>query len=413
MPFRSWRHPPRAGNMVACGGGRTRCVHRRLGVSRRAPGRWRRGDQRQVFADRKQKRLLALQRSAGNAAVTRLLQRELAEVSTAADVLLEPLPISPPQMRVLGTYSDEQLSSALYGRPGVPIRYVGSDAVEISYSTLLPRWKPAFQEAVSGWEKTGPEERERVGQRAADGSIVWENRPRWTPVTDRSRGGMVVGFKRSSGGYTEVRNTAGDIVFVDEIPIEPLRIPIVDDIGDALKQAGYIGVGVVDAWLEDNWAALGLKPHEHPLASVFGISPDSLAYRIGRGGGHLVALLQAAAEIVGGAALIAGGAGEFVAGVATTPAGGVGLVIMPVAVVTIAAGTTVVVHGGALAGAVFMSAKDGGEGGGGGGKKPRGKWKITPERTAESARIAALRALRQVKERRPVVVARPRRSRRL
>jgi hypothetical protein len=195
---------------------------------------------------------------------------------------------------------------------------------------------------------------------------------------------MVVGFKRSSGGYTEVRNTAGEIVFVDEIPIERLRIPIVDDVGDALAQGGYTAAGAVDAWLEDNWAALGLPPKEHPVAGLLGIPPDSIAYRIGRGAGHVLSLLQAAAEIVGGAAIVAGGAGEFAVGVATTPAGGVGVVVMPVAVVTIAAGTTVVVHGGALAGAVFMSAAGGGGGGGGGGPRKRNPWKITKEGTAES-----------------------------
>lgn len=305
--------------------------------------------------------LLALQRGAGNAAVTRLLRGE-----PATNVLLEPLPVSPPQMRVLGTYSDEQLSSALYGRPGVPIRHVGSDTVEISYSTLLPQWKTTLRDAVTGWEKTGPEERERVGHRAADGSIVWEIRPRWTPVTDRSRGGMVVGYKRSSGGYTELRNTAGKVVFTGEIPITSVRIPVVDDVADALAHAGCAAVGVADAWLEDNWRALGLPPHPSPLGSILGIPSNALAYRIGRGAGHLVSLLQAAAEMVSGAAVVAGGAGELLVAVATTPAGGAGLVVMPIAVVTVAAGASVIVHGGALAGAVFMSATTGGGGDGGG-----------------------------------------------
>lgn len=302
-------------------------------------------------------------------------------MSSPADVLLEPMPVSPPQVRVIGSYTDEQISMELYGRPGVPIHYLSADAVEVFYSTLLPKWKRVFRDtAASDWEKTGAEEREKVGYEE-NGSIRWEERPRWEPVEDPQRGGMVVGYKRSSGGYTEVRNTAGELIFVDEIGIEPVRIPIIDDIADALKQVGYASVGVVDAWLEDNWRALGLPPHERPFASLLGIPPDAVAYRIGRGGGHLLSLLQAAAEVVGGAALVLGGAGEFLVGVATTPAGGAGLVIMPVAVATVGAGTTVFIHGGALAGAVFMSAAGGGGGGGGGGKKE--KW--TPRgHTAES-----------------------------
>jgi hypothetical protein len=326
--------------------------------------------------------ILSLQRTAGNVAVYRLLRSPATE-AVFTNIPLEPLPASPPQARLLASVTDEQISLALYGRVGIPIRYTGPDTVEVLYSTLLPKWKPAFRAGATPWERTGAEERERVGRRGKDGEVVWEERMRWTPVVDQRRSGMVVAFKRSSGGYTEVRNTAGEIVFVDEIPIERLRIPIVDDIGDALKQAGYAAAGLVDAWLEDNWAALGLPPTERPLADLFGLPADSIAYRIGRGGGHVLSLLQAAAEIVGGAALVVGGAGEFAVGVATTPAGGVGLVIMPVAVVTIAAGTTVVVHGGALANAVFMSAKGGG-GAGGGTPKKRNPWKITKEGTAES-----------------------------
>lgn len=296
--------------------------------------------------------------------------RAPADVCTSEDVLLEPMQVSPPQIRVTGTYTDEQISMALYGRPRVPIRYLSADSVEVLYSTLLPKWKPAFREGASDWEKTGAEQHERIGHKEED-KTVWEDRLRWRPVEDRRRGGMVVAYIRSSGGYTEVRNTAGEIVYQDEIPIERFRIPIVDDIVDALAQVGYAAVGVVDAWLEDNWTALGLPPKEHPLASLFGIPADAIAYRAGRGGGHLVSLLQAAAEIVGGTALVLGGDAAFGVGVATTPAGGVGLVIMPVAVVTIAAGTTIVVHGGALAGAVFMSAAGGGSGGGGGGGRGR------------------------------------------
>ena len=289
-------------------------------------------------------------------------------VSGEGNVLLDPLPVSPPQARLLGTYSDDQISTELYGRPDVPVVHLSADTVRVYYSTLLPKWKPAFRESATDWEEQGAEERERVGHRDKSGNIVWEDRLRWTPVRDQRRGGLVVGYERQSGGYTEVRNTAGDIVFVDEIPIQPVRIPIIDDIGDALGQLGYAAVGLADAWLEDNWRALGLPPHHEPLASQLGIPPDATAYRIGRGAGHLVALLQAAAEMVGGAAIVVAGSGEFLVGAATTPAFGAGLVVMPVAVVTVASGATIVVHGGALAGAVFMSAMSGGgrEGGGGG-----------------------------------------------
>lgn len=296
-----------------------------------------------------------------------------AGVSREGDVLLDPLPVSPPQVRVLGTYSDEQISTELYGRPDAPVPYLSAGTVRVYYSTLLPKWKPAFRESATDWEKRGAEEREQVGRRDESGNIVWEDRLRWTPVRDQRRGGLVVGYERHSGGYTEVRNTAGDIVFVDEIPIEPVRIPIIDDIGDALRQLGYAAVGLADAWLEDNWRALGLPPHHEPLASLLGIPPDATAYRIGRGAGHLVALLQAAAEMVGGAAIVAAGSGEFLVGVATTPAGGAGLVVMPVAVVTVASGATIVVHGGALAGAVFMNAMSGGGGEGGGRRSGGGR----------------------------------------
>ena len=266
-------------------------------------------------------------------------------------------------------YSDEQISTELYGRSNVPIRYLSTDTVQVYYSTLVPKWKPAFRESATDWEKQGAEERERVGRRDESGNIAWEDRLRWTPVRDSRRGGLVVGYERHSGGYTEVRNTAGEIVFVDEIPIESVRIPIIDDIGDALRQLGYAAVGLADAWLEDNWRALGLPPHHEPLGTLLGIPSDAIAYRVGRGAGHLVALLQAAAEMVSGAAVVAAGSGEFLVGVATTPAGGAGLVVMPVAVATVAGGAAIVVHGGVLAGAVFMSAMSGGggEGGGGGG----------------------------------------------
>ncbi|MCX4975087.1 DUF4157 domain-containing protein [Streptomyces sp. NBC_00620] len=291
----------------------------------------------------------------------------------AVSVALEPLPMSPPRARLLGSYEDTVISEELYGRPGVPIRYTAVDEIEVLYSSLLPEWKQVFREAASEFERVGAERRGRIGT-YRDDKIEWADRLIWKPVRDVRRGGMVIGYRRSSGGYTEVRNTAGELMGVHEIPIEPVRIPILDDV---LEQAGYALVGAVDTWLEDNWRALGLPPQDEPLARLFQIPSDMVAYRIGRGAGHALSLLQAGAELVGGAALIVGGSGEFLVGVATTPAG-VGLVVMPVGAVTVAAGTTVLVHGGVLAGAVFMSAASGGGGSGEGrgwgrGRKPDNK----------------------------------------
>jgi hypothetical protein len=48
------------------------------------------------------------------------------------------------------------------------------------------------------------------------------------------------------------------------------------------------------------------------------------------------------------------GIGEFMAGVATTPEG-IGVVIIPVAMVTVAGGATIVMHGGALGKATFIN----------------------------------------------------------
>ena len=299
--------------------------------------------------------VLALQRTAGNAATASLL-RSPEEVCEVGEIGLEPVPVSPPRARLLGDYDDAQISSELYGRPDVAFTRFGPDEVEVHYSSLTDEWKPAFSEHASGFE------RDRV-----DGGSERE----WKPLRDASRGGMVIGYVRGSGTYKEVRNTAGEFMGSWEPPLEKVRIPIVDDIADLLEQAGYVAVGAVDAWLEDNWAALGLDPHERPLATVLGIPEDAVAYSLGRGVGHAVSLLQAAAEIVGGAALVVGGGGAELIGIATTPAG-VGLAIQPVGLAAIAAGTTVMVHGGALAGAVFMSPVRGGSGGGGGGRRGKG-----------------------------------------
>lgn len=301
------------------------------------------------------KTVLALQRTAGNAAVGSLL-RTPDEVCEVGDVLLQPVSVSPPRAQLLGDYSDEDVSNELYGRPNVPFARFGPDEVEVLYSSLTDKWKPAFGEHASTFE------RRTVGEPKSD----------WKPVRDASRGGMVIGYIRG-GSYKEVRNTAGEFMGSWEPGLEKVRIPLVDDLYDVLKQAGYVAVGAVDAWLEDNWAALGLDPHERPLARLFDIPEDAVAYSLGRGVGHAVSLLQAAAEIVGGAALIVGGGGATLIGVATTPAG-VGLAIQPVGIAAIAAGATVMIHGGALAGAVFMSPiRDrGGGGGSGGGRRGKG-----------------------------------------
>ncbi len=185
--------------------------------------------------------------------------------------------------------------------------------------------------------------------------------------------GTVIGFFRSSGGVSEVRNTDGEIVWEDELPLEhgiPVLDTVLDAVEDGLKSLGYAAIGTLDTVLENNWAALGLpmdEDHREPIAQKLGIPLDATAYRVGRGGGHLISLLQAGAEVVGGATLFVAGKGAFVAGVATTPEG-IGVVIVPVAVVTIAAGTTVVIHGGALGRATFMNMTKGD--GGGGPKEP-------------------------------------------
>jgi hypothetical protein len=301
--------------------------------------------------------ILALQRTAGNAVVSSLL-RTPDEVCEPGDVLLQPVSVSPPRAQLLGEYSDEQVSQELYGRPDIPFARVGPDEVEVLFSSLTSEWKPAFAEHASTFEER------TVGAPASD----------WKPVRDASRGGMVIGYMRG-GSYKEVRNTAGEFMGSWEPGLEKVRIPIVDDLVDLLEQAGYVAVGAVDAWLEDNWAALGLDPHERPLATLFDIPEDAVAYSLGRGVGHAVSLLQAAAEIVGGAALIVGGGGATLIGIATTPAG-VGLAVQPVGIAAIAAGATVMIHGGALAGAVFMSPYrergSGGRGRGRGGKGGKG-----------------------------------------
>jgi hypothetical protein len=181
--------------------------------------------------------------------------------------------------------------------------------------------------------------------------------------------GTVVGYFRSSGGYSEVRNTDGQIVWADELPLEH-GIPILDTALDAveggLRHLGYAAVGTLDTVLENNWSALGLRldeAHRQPIAQKLGIPLDATAYNVGRGAGHLLSLLQSAAEMVGGATLFISGTGATLAGVATTPEG-VGVVIVPVAVVTVATGATVVIHGGVLGRATMMNMMSG-EGGGG------------------------------------------------
>jgi hypothetical protein len=346
--------------------------------------------------------IIRLQRAIGNAAVQRLLaaQRHPAappkadtpqaahsiiqrgdkiekrdspsggSVCTGDEVVFEPLQVSPMQARMLGVYTDEQISQELYGRPMVPIHHLDATRVEVMYSTLLPRWKPAFVLGASKWER---EEADKIDPGRGR---------RWIPLEDPSRGGMVIGYSQSSGGFTEVYNTSGELIFQDEIGIEPVRIPVIGHIWDVLKQAGYVAVGLWEAWLGDNLSALGLPPGR-TLGDVLGIPPDAVAYRVGQGAGHAVSMLQAAAEIAGGVALVVGGDGALLIGAATAPVG-VGLAIMPVAVATVGVGTVVVIHGGALAKASFMSMSAGSSGGGSEGKKP-------PQTAAERGQTAAER----------------------
>ena len=192
----------------------------------------------------------------------------------------------------------------------------------------------------------------------------------YTPIHGLT--GRLIGYSRSSAGYSEVRNTDGEIVWSDEIPLEhglPIIDPVLDLVEKGLRQLGYVAVGTIDTVLENNWRALGLpvdKDHTQPIAKKLGIPLDATAYTIGRGAGHALSLLQVAAEMVGGATLFLSGLGEFMAGVATTPEG-IGVVIASVGVVTMAGGATVVIYGGALGKATFFNMKTmKGEGGGGG-----------------------------------------------
>jgi hypothetical protein len=84
--------------------------------------------------------------------------------------------------------------------------------------------------------------------------------------------GTVIGYFRSSSGYSEVRNTDGDIVWSYELPLEH-GIPIFDSSLDAveagLKHLGYTAVGTLDTVLENNWSALGPpldQAHRQPFA---------------------------------------------------------------------------------------------------------------------------------------------------
>jgi hypothetical protein len=180
--------------------------------------------------------------------------------------------------------------------------------------------------------------------------------------------GNIVGYSRTADGYIEVRNTDGEIVYSDELPLEhglPIIDAALDLVEEGLKQLGYVAVGTLDAVLENNWRALGLPTddaHKQPIAQRLGISSDATAYKLGRGAGHALTLLETAAAYVGGATMFLSGAAEFIAGVAAIPEGGVGLVVLPVAVVQVAAGSTAIIYGGALGKAtlVNMMSQEGG-----------------------------------------------------
>jgi hypothetical protein len=278
---------------------------------------------------------------------------------------LVPLPASPARARLLASYSDQVISTTLYGGPDVPIVHRAADIIDVNYGTLLPEWRPLFVEAASPFERVGALRTEQVGRMGENGEIVWSDRPVWTPLRDPLRGGLVIGYYRKSGGYVEVRNTDGEIVGTYEPGLEhgiPILDPLLDLVEEGLRQAGYVLVGGLDTWLEDNWRALGLHGQERPLARLLGLPEDSVAYSLGRGAGHLISLLQSAAEMVSGAALVVTGIGEFLLGMATTPEG-VGFVIAPVGIVTIAAGSVIVIHGGALGGATVMAMSSTGSGG--------------------------------------------------
>ena len=95
--------------------------------------------------------VLGLQRTAGNAAVASLLRTP--EVCEVGDVALQPVSVSPPRAQLLGDYDDAQVSEELYGRPDVPFTRFGPDEVEVHYSSLTAKWKPAFGEHASAFER--------------------------------------------------------------------------------------------------------------------------------------------------------------------------------------------------------------------------------------------------------------------
>jgi hypothetical protein len=229
------------------------------------------------------------------------------------------------------------------------------------------------------------------------------------------RTGALIGYSRTSSGYFEVRNTDGEIVYSDELPLEhglPIIDPALDLIEKGLKQLGYAVVGTLDTVLENNWSALGLpvdEDHKQPIAQRLGIPIDATAYTIGRGAGHLLSLLETAAAYVGGATLFISGAGELVAGVATTPAGGVGLVVIGVGTVSVASGTTVVIYGGVLGKATFlnmMSQEGGGEppaGENGPYKDIKDKTKIAPGRDFQPGQKPKIIAANKAKNRGKII----------
>jgi len=89
------------------------------------------------------------------------------------------------------------------------------------------------------------------------------------------------------------------------------------------------GNGAINAWGQDNGLPIGGGPEN----------------KVGRGIGHVAALVQSAGEIIGGVTAIAGGGGE--AGV-TAPAcaTGVGCAVPAVGVATAVGGVAITLHGG-------------------------------------------------------------------
>lgn len=105
---------------------------------------------------------------------------------------------------------------------------------------------------------------------------------------------LLMEYSRSSGGYSEILNTKGEIVWADEIALKhglPKIDPTLDFIEKGLEQLGYAALGTVNTILENNWRVLGLPADDKTsIADLLGLPLDATTYNIGRdvGGGNIL-----------------------------------------------------------------------------------------------------------------------------